>query len=232
MVARHDQLKRVRAYFERVGYSERDRIPPERELAAELGMTRARIRVCLRKLAAEGMIWRHVGKGTFFGPRPDAVKDAPVHLAFADLTNPREVIEARIAVEPELARMATQRATGKDFQAMRECLDRMLAAEGPAAWLLWDRQFHRAIAEAAGNRLMLAMFDAIHASREREVWGRLRDAVLSPERMKEVGEQHEALYEALVVRDAEHAAALMQGHIRAVRARIFAESPAGSPEAR
>jgi len=229
LLAKYEQLQRVREYLERGGFSERDKVPPERLLAKELGLTRARIRGCLRKLAAEGLIWRHVGKGTFFGPRPDPVNGAPARWSLSDLSNPREVMEARLAVEPDLARMASQRANARDFQAIRECLTRMSESTGPAAWLLWDRHFHRAIAQAAGNMLMLAIFDAIHSNREKDVWGRLRDAILSPERMREVHEQHEALFAAMRERDADRAAGLMRTHVNSVRERIFAETPVNKP---
>jgi DNA-binding FadR family transcriptional regulator len=220
---RHEQLRRVRAYFEKSGFREHDRLPPERVLAEELGLTRGRIRGCLKVLADEGLIWRHVGKGTFFGPRPVSVNGRHYDLSLSDLTNPREVLEARLALEPVLARMATERAKARDFDAMSECLARMADAADRPTWMLWDRRFHRAIARAAGNTLMLALFDTIQANRQKEIWGKL-DAILNRARIKELGGQHQAIYQALRKRDADRVAKLMQGHISAVRSRIFSKA--------
>ena len=66
----HDaDLASLRKYLEDRGFAQNDRLPPERELADTLGLTRNRVRGGLRKLESEGLIWRHVGQGTYFGPR-------------------------------------------------------------------------------------------------------------------------------------------------------------------
>ena len=126
--------------------SDQARLPPERELAETLGMTRNRLRTGLRKLAAEGAIWRHVGKGTYLGAKPSARQDR--QLQVAETTNPREIMEARIAVEPELARLAAYNATGHDFTDMRR---RVEAMRGATQWEVWEQldvEFHRTIASA------------------------------------------------------------------------------------
>ena len=99
----------VRAFLARADTLENGRLPPERELAQALGVTRAELRKALAKLESEGQLWRHVGKGTFVGSRPiDNLADV---AGMARRTNPAEVMRARLAIEPEIARLAALNAT-------------------------------------------------------------------------------------------------------------------------
>src|SRR5918998_1219230 len=120
-------LMQLRAYLAQAQLPENGRLPPERELAAELGVSRAELRKALATLAAEGRLWRHVGRGTFVGNRP---VDAPADVAaMARRTNPAEVMKARLAIEPEIARLAALNATPAHVAQMRACLTRSRQAE-------------------------------------------------------------------------------------------------------
>jgi DNA-binding FadR family transcriptional regulator len=141
------------------------RLPPERELAATLNLSRARLRVCLKALEERGLIWRHVGMGTFFGPRPPNL-GGPLS-SLAERTNPQEVMEARLTIEPELARMATIRARQSDIDEMKACLEEMCRTENTARWLALDSRLHRTIARAAGNALMSVLLEAAQDHRDK-----------------------------------------------------------------
>ncbi|MDH5557125.1 MAG: GntR family transcriptional regulator, partial [Alphaproteobacteria bacterium] len=85
-------------------YPLNSRLPPERDLCEKFGVKRAVLRKSLAKLEADGHIWRHVGKGTFVGsPTSNLLDDIS---SIANRTNPSEVMQARLTVEPELARLA------------------------------------------------------------------------------------------------------------------------------
>ena len=131
-------LARIREFIGQQRFTEQERLPPERELAVILGLTRNRLRSGLKKLAAEGLVWRHVGKGTFFGRR---LFPAATHLQIsplADLTNPREVMEARLSIEPELAKLAAYRAKGSDFTEIDNCMRKMDAVDNWDAFEVWE----------------------------------------------------------------------------------------------
>ncbi len=120
-------LMQLRAYLAQAQLPDNGRLPPERELAAELGVSRAELRKALATLAAEGRLWRHVGKGTFLGNRPlDATTDV---AAMVRRTNPAEVVKARLALEPEIARLAALNATPSQIAQMRDCITRSREAE-------------------------------------------------------------------------------------------------------
>lgn len=98
-------------------------LPTERELSETLGVGRREVRRALDVLEEEGRIWRKQGKGTFIGPA------APVEpLALQGLvqqTNLLEVMEARLQLEPGLARLAALRATRENLALMQRMLERI-----------------------------------------------------------------------------------------------------------
>src|SRR3954447_21324682 len=87
-------LERLRTLLEEGSFDGEPRLPPERVLAAEIGIGRRALRRALEVLEAEGRIWRHQGKGTFLGPRPP-------HTNLEELskrTHPLEVMDVRLEI--------------------------------------------------------------------------------------------------------------------------------------
>jgi DNA-binding FadR family transcriptional regulator len=213
-------FERVLEFLQGEDLGQNQRLPPERELADRLGLTRNRLRGSLKKLAAEGLIWRHVGKGTFFGARPSPATAQDL----SELTNPKEVMEVRLALEPEIARLAAFRATGRDVVDMQSCLDKMDATNDWGDWGFWDGRFHWTIAKACDNALMLLLFETMQASRGKTVWGKLGDGSRRNERKAEITQEHNAILDAIKQRDPDQAASRMREHLRSTRLAIFGES--------
>lgn len=189
------------------------RLPPERELAAQLKISRGTLRQVLDELEAEGLIWRHVGQGTFIGTRQPAVKRSRI----TRFTNPDEVMEARLLLEPRLAAMAAFRASAEDVARMEYCLRKSEAAGTTASFELWDGRLHRAIAEAARNHMLLALFDHLNAVRDDDLWGRLKTASFNRPRKLGYMAQHRDLVDAIRQRNAASAEKIMQAHLDGVR---------------
>jgi DNA-binding FadR family transcriptional regulator len=207
-------LMQLRAYLAQARLPENTRLPPERELAAELGVTRAELRKALATLAAEGQLWRHVGKGTFLGNRPpDAATDV---ATLVRRTNPAEVLKARLALEPEVARLAALNATAREVAQMRECIARSREAETWRQYEMWDNQFHRTIGEATRNSLLLGLLDTLSAVRRAVSWGRLRGEHVRPAEDHHSFAAHEAIAAAIEDRDMSGAAAAMRLHLLSV----------------
>ncbi|MCA1178506.1 MULTISPECIES: FadR/GntR family transcriptional regulator [unclassified Pantoea] len=193
-------------------------LPTERELAERFGVGRREIRRALDVLEEEGRIWRKQGKGTFVGPA------APVQpLALHDLpqqSNLLEVMEARLQLEPGLARLAALRASKEQIALMKRLLERMngiTAPEDGDQHELWDSAFHRAIAEAAGNRLMLGLFDAVDAVRRDPGWQHLRVQARTPARLNNYDDHHQRLVNHIAQRQPHEAAAAMREHLLALQ---------------
>ncbi len=214
-----DPLKVLREFLTEQELALNGRLPAERELCAKLGLTRGPLRKAMAILEAEGQIWRHVGRGTFFGPRPVMNLNDVEYLN--ENSRPSEVMEARLAMEPQLAKLAAVHGTASNFEEMRRCKRLCKSAGEWRVYESWDNNFHQAIAKATCNKLLISLFDTLNIVRRSTVWGQLRSTKLPPANHGSFAE-HDAIYDAIVGRDSDLAADLMRTHLRSVRSRSYA----------
>jgi len=208
----------LKAYLADKQLALNERLPAERILSLELGVSRSQLRKALAALEAEGRIWRHVGRGTYIGPRPISnLRDVEF---LTNQTSPMEVMEARLAVEPQLARLAAMHGTASNFAELRRCNRRCRTASEWRGYEAWDNNFHQAIASATYNKLLISLFDTLNIVRRSTVWGQLRSTQLPRSDHKSFGE-HDAIYAAIAGRNPELAAECMRTHLRTVRDRIL-----------
>jgi len=193
------------------------RLPPERELGEELGLTRSRLRGLLKKLADEGSIWREVGSGTYFGQRPLHGAGAAHNTDIGELTNPREVMEARLLLEPELARLAAVRARGDNISELDLCMQKMKESGSRSDWTFWDQRFHRAIGRAADSMLLLALLDMIQSTMNRGIWGELADRLHQHESHTGSMNDHDAILNPIKSRNPKQAFESMRSHLLRVQ---------------
>ncbi len=212
-------LTQLKAYLAQERLPETARLPSERVLGETLGVSRGELRKALAILEAEGAIWRHVGKGTFLGARP--VKELSTVAGIAEVSNPREVMRARLLLEPLLAGEAALNATSADLEEMERCLVGTRRAESWRHYENWDNRLHRAVAEAAGNTVLLALFDLLNAVRRAVVWGRLRSEPERPPADHHSFADHEVLVAAIRERDVALAAEAMRAHLARVERNLI-----------
>ena len=160
------------------------RLPTERALAERLGAPRAAVRTALGALEREGRITRHVGRGTFLAGAPGPEVDDALQ------TSPVEIMGTRLLVEPEIAALAARHATQADLDHVRHCLRRGHAASTDEDFEAWDSAFHRAVAAAARNSLLLRLFDTMNAARDLPVWGSIKRRAASPDRRRGYEDGH------------------------------------------
>lgn len=205
-------------------------LPTERELAERFTVGRREIRRALDVLEEEGRIWRKQGKGTFVGP---AAPVQPLMLhGLPQRSNLLEVMEARVQLEPGLARLAALRASGEQITLMQRLLERMqnISLDDDDRHELWDSAFHRAIAEAAGNRLMLGLFDAIDAVRREPSWQHLRVLARTQDRLNHYDDHHQRLVQHIADRQPVEAAAAMREHLLALQQALIEAISCGEEE--
>ncbi|MGP3949466.1 FadR/GntR family transcriptional regulator [Streptomyces sp. 7N604] len=197
-----------------------DRLPPERELVELLGVSRAAVREALRVLEAQGVLRSRVGTGPASGsviaamPSEGLTQLLRLHMALANFPL-GDVAEARATLERSSARLAAERATEDDLARMREPLLRM--DQGGLAREQFndsDTEFHVAIAEAGGNRLMADMTIAVRNAVRHTLlsaFNKLSDWEAVRARLRA---EHHAIYDAVVAKDSELAGNLVEAHIR------------------
>lgn len=187
------------------------RLPTERELCDATGAGRRLVRRVLSALEAEGLIWRRQGKGTFAGQpiEPVAVIAREVNAA----SEPIEVMEARLCIEPEIAALCARRARPEDIDRMRRLAQRRLEADDNQMLELWDSALHRQIAKSAHNSALLTVFAILDETRATAAWQGVRALTRSDESLRETERQHLRIIDAIEAGDEAEARAAMQAHL-------------------
>lgn len=218
-----DPVARLRRYIADGAFAIGMRLPPERQLTEELAMTRTTLRKALETLERDGVIWRHVGKGTFIsGGSPQAPTSAMVELG-RQLT-PFRMMRARMAIEPAIAREAAVNASGDTQIRMRRALDRSKLAATWKEYEVQDDVFHRTIAEASDNLLLLSLFDQLNGVRRAVAWGSVTRQSAQPSPDHSSFAEHEVIADSIARRDPVAAYEAMRKHLRSVSQRLFGES--------
>ena len=136
------------------------------------------------------------------------------------LANPAQMMEARLAIEPELAGLAALHGNKSDVEAIQICNQRCRASEEWRSYEAWDNNFHQAVAKATHNKVLLYLFDSFNVVRRSVVWGQVRSTKRpAPDHFS--FDQHDAILAAIATRDGAEAAAQMREHLRSVSERVL-----------
>lgn len=214
-------LEQLRALLADQTSDQEHRLPSERELATRFNVSRRALRAALDILEDEGQIWRRQGQGTFSGERRPT-GNMPVNQ-IATFTNPIEVMDVRIEIEPALARMAAARATPALIEQLEKLAQKAEQADDVASWEKWDSAFHSKIADASGNQLFIAIMSIIDEIRRNNAWQQFRTRVRSTGRNSLSVTQHNAILDAIRrfhPLDAEEA---MRTHLISLREAVIEE---------
>jgi GntR family transcriptional repressor for pyruvate dehydrogenase complex len=199
----------IRARELRVG----EHLPPERQLAAEMGVSRATVREALHELELKGLVERRQGRGTVVigADRGDLTQ----HLVEKLRAEDREVLELmdfREAIEAPVAARAARYATRADISALQRVVDRMASTVSRERYGELDSRFHYLVAQASHNALFARL---IEWSNEWTL--ATRSQVVTDTRRRRISLQgHRQILEAIADRDPDRAATAMRDHIRAV----------------
>ncbi len=197
-----------------------DRLPPERELAGLLSVSRASLRQAISAMEALGIVERRHGDGTYVAAANgdvDVIAAFSEHLVSQQLT-PLEILEARIVIECPVARMCAERATEQEIAAIGERLERNRLKLGVASSLAqMNHDFHLAIAEGAHSRGVMPLALGLYAMMETNLWPTLK--ILDeqdPQRTERHLDQHEEIFRCLRLREPTDAEEVMRRHLRTI----------------
>jgi GntR family uxuAB operon transcriptional repressor len=189
-----------------------DRLSPERRLAERFGVARNTVREALGRLAEEGLIEIRPGSGAYVTNANGVAADA------MGQANPLELIDARFALEPHICRLCVLHGRRTDFDALEAlCQEMEGCCDDPVAFADADTAFHRVLAEATGNRLLIWILRRINTVRSEDEWTRMRQLTLDHAMIATYNDQHRAILDALRDREPEQAAARMKAHLETAR---------------
>jgi GntR family transcriptional repressor for pyruvate dehydrogenase complex len=208
-------VEHVRRLFESGGLKPGDRLPGERDLAHELGVSRPSVRSGLEALESMGVVVSRRGAGTFIADGPPDLGTEPLSLlASLHRFTPGEMFEARLVLEVGIAGLAAENAGPEHLAAMAEETTEMFAAlEDPAAFLRHDVRFHRALAAGCGNRVLAALMEMVAA----QFYELRKETVERARNLRESAEMHRRIFRAIRARDAGGARVVMTEHLQNAR---------------
>jgi len=199
-----------------------NKIPPEREFATQLKISRASLRAGIGYLAAMGVLNVRHGVGTFVAEEAPAVHSFSIHLLSALRGfKPKQMFEARLVLEGDLAAMAAERGGDLHFAVMAEEVTEMYATfDDPQEYLIHDVRFHRAIAEAAGNPILAVLMETVVSA----MYDDRRRTVEQSSDLRQSAEMHRTIYRAIRARDAVSARKAMEQHLHLAESAQVRES--------
>jgi GntR family transcriptional regulator, uxu operon transcriptional repressor len=212
------------------------RLPTERQLSIDLGVTRSAVRHAMAILEAQGQISREVGRGTFLRDAPVAAvpsvrpdKEFPLPWTLAPASAdfaPADVMTIRRLLEPPAMSLVVSWATAADLEEMQRCLAGGDQAATFEEFESWDLALHRCIMAASHSPLLVALYQGIEQARHGHVWGDLKRRSASQERRAEYQQDHRAIVDALRARDSGRAVEAMRLHLARVQGHLNVTDPA------
>lgn len=206
-------------------YTAGARLPPERDLAKQLGVSRPSVREALIALEVEGLLDVRVGSGIYVThPGKRRRRDA-----LQGDSGPFEVIHARWLIEAECAALAAKNANPAQLRVIRDAHAGMIKeSKRDHNPLAADRLFHMRIAEASGNSALVLVVQTLWDQRMGPLYRSLERKLEYPKMAAETVREHQAIMNAIVRRDARAARGAMRQHMNRTHHRYIKEWSAGN----
>jgi len=203
----------IRELIDRGGFEAGTRLPPERDLAQQLGVSRPSLREALIALDVEGRVEVRSGSGVFVC----AAQPEPVPRRTAALgESPSQLMEARSVIEGEVVVLACARITDERLARLRKLLKSMEAEiERRRARVDFDREFHLTLVEVTGNAVLTRLVGELFDERHSPISAKISSRFESTRTWKAALKEHEAILAAVEARDPIAAQTAMRAHLKA-----------------
>lgn len=208
--------EKIRAYVAENRLSAGDRLPPERDLAALLNVSRPSIREALIALEIQGIVDIRMGAGVFvctpaprFGAQIDKIQDSPM-----------DIMQARAAIEGCVATLACSRLDDDDIECLQGWVDEMRRAiECGGSPVEADRQFHLCLAELSQNPVLVRIVAELVDARHTPIAAKLTAQSENTTTWTTAVAEHDLIIAALTARDGLEAQSAMRSHLKASETR-------------
>ncbi|MDL5611644.1 FadR/GntR family transcriptional regulator [Bacillus halotolerans] len=190
-----------------------DKLPSERELCEQFGVSRAPVRQALSALEMNGVIYSRQGEGVF-------VKNTTISNGISnsmESASPEDIVEARMHIEPLIIKFAALRSTDEDIQELKQTIEKMEKETLSGVYVPeTDEQLHMGIAKASHNDLFITFMSAItNAMKQQEMWRFIRDRTVTRSEYREVNfHEHKLIIEAIEDRNEKEAVERMTAHMQ------------------
>lgn len=204
-------VQRIKELLQQGELKAGSRLPPERELADMLGISRPSLRTALKALSVMGIIRAKPGAGTFIAESlPEIFAEPMEFMTLIQNTQMGELFEARRIIETGLVELAAERATSEHLKALSGEIEGMRKTlNDPEKFLQHDVRFHQALAAASGNRIMAGMMDTVAAL----LLQVRRESIARATDKEDAVEWHEQIYDAVRQGEVRHAKELLTAHL-------------------
>lgn len=191
-----------------------DRLPPERELAEAMNVSRHTLRQAIKALENSGILSSKPGSGTFITEnRIDDGNGQPEQAMFAEMPKMTDIFQFRWALEPAIAATCVSNANMADLRLIKKNLDlqgRVIEQGDMEAWAQADLDYHLLLARASGNSLFASVMENLSHC----IAICVDHSHLNPARVNLYYQGHLSVYEAVLDRNPAQAAFHMQEHLR------------------
>jgi GntR family transcriptional regulator, transcriptional repressor for pyruvate dehydrogenase complex len=193
-----------------------DKLPAERELCEQFGVSRAPVRQALSALELNGVIYSRQGEGIYV-KNTQVTTESSQSSIIMDSTSPEDIVEARMNIEPLIIKYAALRATDEDIEGLLSTIKKMEEETKAGIYVPeTDEELHNRIAKASHNDLFIKMMSAIsNAMKQQKMWQFIRDRTVTRPDYREVNfKEHKLIIKAIEDHNEKEAVEMMTFHMQ------------------
>ncbi|GAB6169860.1 FadR/GntR family transcriptional regulator [Clostridium carnis] len=195
-----------------------DKLPTERVMAEELGVSRTSVREALRALDVVGLIESRQGAGNYIKENFDSLLFEPLSIMFMlQESNLMEIYELREMLELETTLLAARKISNSQIEKIGQLVEDLKNSEDENISVKLDKELHYTIAEASGNKLIIDILEVLSQIMDRFIKDLRKDILADKENKEKLSNLHEKLYKALKVRNENEAYKVMKDHFNLIR---------------
>lgn len=193
-----------------------DKLESERSLCQQLNVSRTSVREALIALELAGVIERRP-EGKFIA-NTDRIFFEKTQEILLEEVSAYELLEARMAIEKEIAAIAAKNRTEEDLRNLEMVLLKLeQITDYRRHWIDKDLDYHMAIAKATNNRVLLQTMEVVVAPIKRKLWQSMNEEILeTPTSVKKLTKEHWAIFEAIKNKDPQQAVKAVEAHLQTV----------------
>ncbi len=207
---------RLRDEIQAGAFAAEGRIPTERELAERFAVARNTVRRAIEDLQSSGLVIRHVGRGTFLTAADPVETPRPANAGESDIS-PRDLIEARLMLEPAAAAAAAINATDADLLRLQQVQDASAATSLMEEFERCDAEIHRLLFSMTQNQVLLRFDAMLRDLRDNADWLAAKRRSYSDAQKARYVAQHSEIIRAIRTRSPKAAREAMASHLEEVR---------------